>query len=1704
MSCPSFPVSLIPSSSAAVALSTMVWVALSPLPTLAQSVIPAAGDAQTQVTPNGSVYDITGGTLSGDGANLFHSFQQFGLTPAEVANFIANPAVQNILGRVTGGNVSVIDGLLQVTGSDASLYLINPAGILFGPNAALNLGGSFTAASASGVGFGENWLQAIGDADYARLNGDPTGLAFGEKAAALINAGNLAVNSGETLALVGGAVINTGTLTAPGGQIVVMAIPGENLVSITPEGARLSLELATLPDTAIVDTGSRLNPLDIPSLLRAGGPAVATGITVNEGGTVSLVGSEQSLPTSAGTAIASGDISTTGLTGGTVYILGELVGITDAVIDASGPAGGGTLLVGGDYQGQGSVPNARRTLIDLNSTLVADALENGDGGTVIAWADEVTQFLGTITARGGANAGNGGLVEVSGKETLDFRGDVDVGAPHGDLGTLLLDPDSIVIQSTDSSSTGVVDALPDIFAGDFSGLSIIINGADLETQIGNIVLEATGDIFMGFDTDPDLNFEAGGSITFTADSDRDGFGNFTMAPGSSITTAGPRDVTISGEFVTLGAIDASGGDITLVGNSLELAGGTDSIRTTGNLLIGTADIDRDIDLGTLEDLGTGLDLTTTELDALADGFNSITISTLSGNGQIRLDGSATFSDPITLATSGFIDAFGRGSLSGTDNATITLEGISGVLAGDITTAGTAVKITADSAAGDAPAVWVISPIATSGGDITLAGFNGELLASGVAVEGDLNSGGGNITITGTGGGSGADITIASPIDSGGGDILLTGETIATQTGEGEGGTIDSGSGNISFVTDNPELGIEIPTPSLPISGIGFLQFQPLTPSLSLELGGTSTYLDSTELAQIADGFSTITFGGGDFNGTILLAGDVTFSGSPIVNLETGGSIDTTGGTLASAGTTALILVADKDIATGPITTEGQTVSIIGDADGNGDGAVNIFGDLSTSGGLISASGASNSAFGLGVSTVTLDSGGGNITLFGESELTEGLVVNGNIVSQGGSISLEGISNLGSGLMMDGTVDSGGGDIFFTGNSTSGEGIVTIGPINSGGGNITFTGDSDLGIQLFENLISEGGSISITDSNGLVSTQDLTTTGGNILVESGSTITAGNLDSSNNSPGGNITLSAPDGIQVNSINSQGSSAGGAINVATRGSFQALGSFVDRAGITVSLSSWGGTSGGPITLTYSPETFTVGDASSNGTRRAINSRNVTLANTSFAGSRLFGGGTPGQVALISLSGTSITDPNDGNTTDEENDLPPDPLRRGPERRGRPRTALTSIERTALNNQQPLPEQKAQAQFENYFGNTLRSAREVSIGESRATLRDIQVKTGEVPAFLYVRFSQNEAVTPGEGQNSDQPTLELLLITADQDPKLVRVLNTDRQSIFKAQEQLRRQITNPNLTNHDAYLQSAQQLYNWIIAPIQSDLEAAGVTNIGFIMDSGLRTLPLAALHDGQQFLVEAYSIGLIPSVGLIDTNYVNLNRQSSSMVVAGSAEFIDQSPLWAANLEMQAIQNFWSGEAMNSRNLGLVTGTNFTVDALQKSRQQAGIIHMATHAEFLRGAPSHSYLQFFDRRLRLNEVPQLEWYAPQVELVTLSACQTAMGNLDAELGFAGFALQAGAKSALASLWKVSDEATAGLMVTFYQQLDQQTTKAETLRQTQLAMIYGEVYTRNGQLVLPGQMLPLPPQLVTDDQQTFSHPFYWAAFTMVGSPW
>ncbi|MBD2094172.1 filamentous hemagglutinin N-terminal domain-containing protein [Trichocoleus sp. FACHB-591] len=266
-----------------------------------------SGRDGTLVNLSGGTINITGGTQTG--SNLFHSFGQFSVDAGQTANFV-DPGVHNILGRVTGGNAFLINGVLQVTGGNANLYLMNPAGIILGSRASLDVLGSFTATTANGIGFEDKWFNAIASNDYASLIGNPTSFAFTmSQPGAIVNAGNLVVGQGHSIALLGGTVINIGTLTAPGGKVTVAAVPGEKVVNISQDGSLLSLSLPEATGETVQPLP--FTPLSLPQLLTGGNLSSATGVTV-ENGIVRLVGS--------GIHIEAGDVVATGITAQTATL----------------------------------------------------------------------------------------------------------------------------------------------------------------------------------------------------------------------------------------------------------------------------------------------------------------------------------------------------------------------------------------------------------------------------------------------------------------------------------------------------------------------------------------------------------------------------------------------------------------------------------------------------------------------------------------------------------------------------------------------------------------------------------------------------------------------------------------------------------------------------------------------------------------------------------------------------------------------------------------------------------------------------------------------------------------------------------------------------------------------------------------------------------------------------------------------------------------------------------------------------------------------------------------------------------------------------------------------------------------------------------------------------------------------------------------
>lgn len=339
--------------------------------------------------------------------------------------------------------------------------------------------------------------------------------------------------------------------------------------------------------------------------------------------------------------------------------------------------------------------------------------------------------------------------------------------------------------------------------------------------------------------------------------------------------------------------------------------------------------------------------------------------------------------------------------------------------------------------------------------------------------------------------------------------------------------------------------------------------------------------------------------------------------------------------------------------------------------------------------------------------------------------------------------------------------------------------------------------------------------------------------------------------------------------------------------------------------------------------------------------------------------------------------------------------------------------------------------------------------------------------------------------------------MVVFPSKKPVHKRIKQANNQALQAKIKEFKNTLTIPSQRSTNRYLPVSKQLYQWIVAPIEADLKAQKIDTLMFCVGVGLRTMPLAALHDGKRFLIEKYSIGRIPAFKLTDTVYANI--KNAPILAMGASRFNNQNSLPGVPLELSLV-------TQHRRQNRSFLNQEFTLTNLQSQlqKQPFRVLHLATHANFQSGTPSNSYVQFWNTRLQLNQVKQLGWEKIPVELLVLSACETAIGDRDAELGFAGLAVSAGVRSAIASLWFVSDEGTLALMSELYRQLRTSPIKAEALRQAQIAMIKGKVRLEKGQLRTAKGNIKLPPQLASLGNRNLAHPYYWSAFTVVGSPW
>ncbi len=267
--------------------------------------------------------------------------------------------------------------------------------------------------------------------------------------------------------------------------------------------------------------------------------------------------------------------------------------------------------------------------------------------------------------------------------------------------------------------------------------------------------------------------------------------------------------------------------------------------------------------------------------------------------------------------------------------------------------------------------------------------------------------------------------------------------------------------------------------------------------------------------------------------------------------------------------------------------------------------------------------------------------------------------------------------------------------------------------------------------------------------------------------------------------------------------------------------------------------------------------------------------------------------------------------------------------------------------------------------------------------------------------------------------------------------------------------------------------QQAYDWLIKPIETDLAANNIKTLAFVLDGSMRNIPMAALYDGKQYLVEKYSVALSPGLQLMQAR--QLKGNNLNVIAAGLSE---------ARQGFKALPGVKSEvkEISNQVKSTLLVNESFTDKNLAKSIKTTpfSILHLATHGQFSSNS-EETFILTWDGKINVKQLSEFLRFrdlseSEPVELMVLSACQTAKGDKRAILGLAGVAVRSGARSTLATLWAVKDESTAKFMVEFYKQLNKPgISKAEALRQTQITFLRDE---------------------------TLTHPFYWAPFILVGN--
>ncbi len=1156
----------------------------------------------------------------------------FDIKSNERVNFKLPSSNSVNLSRVTGGARSNIFGKLT---SNGKLMLINPNGILFGPQSQIDVNSLIAT------------TNDIRNEDF--LKGNYNFSLNSPILKSITNQGRITVAEGGLAALVAPGVINEGIIEARLGQVFLgsgktftLDLYGDQLVSlgvnskITEDvfgvtGNRLS-SLINNSGNIISDGGTVI--LDVKSAkglvdqsINMSGIIQARTIQENNG-EIYLLGGEEGNVAVSGILDASGYQESQ--SGGNVYVLGDQLSLlNNGQIDVSGDSGGGSLFFGGDYQGKGKLQRASDIFVSEGANIFADAVNFGDGGRTIFWADRRNRFYGRVRSRGGFFSGSGGFVEVSGREELYFDGSVDTSAANGKVGTLLLDPGDIeIVNGSGAPDDGeAVDGNASVSSSGAVSFSISENQLESLSSSTNIHLLARNNIFLRNLSDNNLELKqtTGQSVRLTAET-----GNIQFSDtNDQISTNGGSVALQAGEDMILGKLNVGGGNVTLLGkeggtislgtgsSGLKLSNGELSNITANNLVIGgkivgerAANIDVQGVIG-LNNISNQLTLNAlSEISAIGGAplgkinfkNSASTFGTglfLNSNLETRIGSNLTTLGNLSTATASPL-VLGNNLTIYSSNGQLTLGSVSHTSTGlsllaangialneKLTTAGTTI-LNADF---DNNGLGAFSQASGK----TLITGNGSLsiTAGSLNLNGSLNSGTGVTTVIASNGRSiglglasgdlSLNSTLLSSLTSGG--LILGNGSGAIQV---NGANVSSGltlNGNSNlFVGSNSLLtGLVVNGPTI-IQGVdlisngGIIDFNGAVTlnSSPAQIHSNNqniffrSALDGSQNLNINAGTGTVQFQG-NIGGNLPLSG-LNITGPSLIK---GINISTAGGNI---------------IFNDSVSIDSNAVEI---STGAGGGGINLHGTVD---------GAQSLTLNSGTGTVNIDGNVGGNTALKSVSVTGSAVISGVKVStSNGNITFNNALTLDTGAVEINT-GTGVGDINLS-NTVDGAQSLTL---NSGAGTVNIDGNLGSNTALTDVLIT--GPTAISGAN-------ITTSNGNVTFNNDVTLDTGSAQVNTGAGLGDITYSESiNGNQSLTLNSGNGSIQIGGNVGNTTSLENLiingntsfngTSIKSNSGITISGNL---NTNNPITLNSDFDRNGTGDLIVSG---SVNSQDLTL--------------------------------------------------------------------------------------------------------------------------------------------------------------------------------------------------------------------------------------------------------------------------------------------------------------------------------------------------------------------------------------------------------------------------------------------------------------------------------------------------------------